>query len=247
MKPADFERLIAPYADQVGLVVSEGETTISAHHVNEAFPAASIIKLAVLATLLADGTDFNAKIRFNDSAIVGGAGVVQQLSWREYSIRDLASLMISVSDNTAANILIDAVGMAHINAFLTENGYEQTHLNRLLMDTAPLSAGIDNWVSAQDAHRLLTQVLGSSNEVQSWFYNQQFRYKLPGLFDELETGVLVANKTGESTQIDHDVARFEYGNRIVTVAVLTKNFTNRGQALALLQDIGAVIWHDLTN
>jgi beta-lactamase class A len=46
------------------------------------------------------------------------------------SIRDLAVLMVVLSDNTATNLLIDRVGMKNVNSRLKSLGLNQTRLER---------------------------------------------------------------------------------------------------------------------
>ncbi|KRK49516.1 serine hydrolase [Secundilactobacillus kimchicus] len=246
MKTTAFETLVAPMSDHVGLIVKVADQTIFAHRARQLFPAASIIKLAILATLMDQEEDMAKPIRLASQGVVGGAGVLQELGSGTYSLRDVAALMISVSDNTAANLLIDYLGMATINDWLGRNGYHETGLNRRLMDVGALKQGRENTVSAAESERLLVHLLTRYPVVRSWFFNQQFRYKLPGVFDELDTAVKVANKTGEGPNIDHDVAWFETDSQVVTVAVLTAGIPGRQQALAFIQSIGQLIWQEMT-
>ena len=46
---------------------------------------------------------------------VGGSGVLVHLGTPTLSIRDYAALMVTLSDNTATNVLIDRLGMDAIN------------------------------------------------------------------------------------------------------------------------------------
>jgi beta-lactamase class A len=94
-------------------------------HANDIFPQASSIKICVLAELyrqaqqgklkLTDLYTVNAADLVQDSDIMGGLtpGVTQ------ITLRDLATMMVAVSDNSATNVLIDRVGMDNVNAFLS--------------------------------------------------------------------------------------------------------------------------------
>ena len=54
---------------------------------------------------------------------VGGSGILGHLTPGIYlPLRDLAFLMMSVSDNTATNILIDLVGLENVNSRMREVG-----------------------------------------------------------------------------------------------------------------------------
>lgn len=50
-----------------------------------------------------------------------------------FSVKDLATLMIVVSDNTAANLLIDLVGIAAVNSSMQALGLRGTVLEHKLM------------------------------------------------------------------------------------------------------------------
>src|SRR5438105_12125715 len=100
------------------------------HNADRAFPTASSIKIAILLELyrqdqegragakgkakLDDVYTFNPKDLVDDSWIMAGltAGVSRVTN------RDLAQFMVAVSDNAAANILIDRVGRDNVNAML---------------------------------------------------------------------------------------------------------------------------------
>src|SRR5271169_4221439 len=97
-------------------------------HANDVFPQASSIKICVLAELyrqaqqgklkLTDMYTVNANDLVQDSDIMGGLtpGVTQ------ITLRDLATMMVAVSDNSATNVLIDRVGMDNVNSFLSSLG-----------------------------------------------------------------------------------------------------------------------------
>jgi beta-lactamase class A len=91
------------------------------------FPTASMVKLPVLVELfrqveagqvrLADRHELSASSR-NE-----GSGILKALdAGLQPTIRDLAFLMMSVSDNTATNILIRLVGVDRVNAMLAAEG-----------------------------------------------------------------------------------------------------------------------------
>src|SRR5213592_2622877 len=108
------------------------------HNGDRVFPTASSIKIAVLVELyrqdqetrsgakgkarLDDTYTFDPKDLVEDSRIMAGltAGVTHVTN------RDLAQFMVAVSDNAAANILIDRVGKDNVNAMLRAVGLSKT-------------------------------------------------------------------------------------------------------------------------
>lgn len=241
--------LAAPFSSRIA-IKAEGSDGFH-FSLNESVPmlSASLIKLPILLYVSdrasSDPLMISRKILLRNSEIVGGSGVLQVLSGRSWSIRDLLALMISVSDNTATNLLIDAFGLERIQKWINRQGYFETTLGRKLMDEAAESAGRRNLISARDACRAIQRIFNDEypypEEVKKWFLCQQFRDKLPGLFDEIPNPVSVYNKTGEMEKIDHDAAFFSYRGHHLSIAVLTNGIANRQKALAIIQNIGKSI------
>ncbi|WP_283678316.1 serine hydrolase [Lentilactobacillus sp. Marseille-Q4993] len=236
--------LLANIDADVACLVEDDEGKEVAVNPNEEFRSASLIKLAIYDYAFSKGADLTKQIEINEKDIVGGAGVIQTLSQRIWSLGDLMRLMISVSDNTATNAVIREFTMASINDWLQTNGYKQTRLQRFLMDTEAPLRGKDNFISALEAVRLMNLAVEYD---RTPFMNQQVRFKLPGSFDETRDDVLVANKTGEGASLDHDVARFEKNGRFVNIALLTDNGPDRPRVLNSFQKIGQLIYDDLAD
>ena len=117
---------------------------------DEILPQASSIKIAVLADLYRQHQDGKAKLEdpyivnaadlVPDSNIMGGLtpGVTRVTN------RDLATMMVAVSDNSAANVLIDRLRMENVNAFLESLGLHQIRLRRKMMDLKAAAEGREN-------------------------------------------------------------------------------------------------------
>lgn len=99
----------------------------------ETFPAASTIKVFILLALLqgvqAGRFGLEDELPLNDSDKVAGSGVLKTLTaGRHYTLRDLTTLMITVSDNTATNMLIEHLGIEEINETCARHGWQETRL-----------------------------------------------------------------------------------------------------------------------
>lgn len=100
---------------------------------DEHFPPASVIKVPVLVEVFAQaeaGTiDLARRVALRDGDRVGGSGVLQHLMPGLLpTVRDLAELMVVVSDNTATNMLIELVGAERVNARMRALGLPITTL-----------------------------------------------------------------------------------------------------------------------
>jgi beta-lactamase class A len=91
------------------------------------FPAASVIKIAVAleAMSVLDATE-RLDVREEDKVI--GSGVLSGMEPGRLCASDLLYLAMAISDNTAANVLIDRVGIAAVNARLAGLGLVTTRL-----------------------------------------------------------------------------------------------------------------------
>src|SRR6266511_4294903 len=134
------------------------------------FPTASSIKIAILLELyrqdqearagakakakLDDSYTFDPKDLVEDSQIMAGLtpGVTRVTN------RDLAQFMVAVSDNAAANVLIDRVGMQNVNATMRSLGLTKTVLRRKMMDIAAARRGDENVATPQEMARLLEMI-----------------------------------------------------------------------------------------
>lgn len=236
---------IAPYKDYVSICLYDEDQLVYSHRADQQQPAASLIKLAILATQLDVSTNLNEPISLASTPTVGGAGVVQLLHTNTLPVSDVLALMIAVSDNYAANLMIQHLSMARINDWLTTHGFTQTILQRQLMDSECAAKGLDNFTTAQEAIDLLRYLLNTYPQVRPWFLKQQFRSKLPVTFDELPTDILVYNKTGEGPKVDHDVARFERSKHHIDLAVMTSGIDNRLEVMQLFGQLGQTIANSL--
>ena len=104
-----------------------------AHREDELFPLASVIKLPVLVTLyeevLAGRADLRERITYRSADKVPGSGVLQDLDdGATLTLRDLAVLMMTVSDNTAAEMLTVRLGKPRIVAAMRRYGLKSIHM-----------------------------------------------------------------------------------------------------------------------
>jgi beta-lactamase class A len=87
---------------------------------------------------------------------VGGSGILQQMQDPvSISLRDLCTLMITQSDNTATNVVINTIGMENVNKTMQELGFTNTKLQRYMMDTAAAAQGRENLSTPVEAVKIL--------------------------------------------------------------------------------------------
>lgn len=128
------------------------------------FPQASAIKVAILIELLrqadAGALSLGERIEVGAAQQVGGDGVLQSFADRgsALSLHDLAILMITLSDNTATNVLIARIGMANVNRMLDGMGLGEIRLRRPMMRSDESARGNENVATPRAAARLMGRV-----------------------------------------------------------------------------------------
>lgn len=208
---------------------------------DEPFVSASIIKLAILGTLLdqaqSGALSLDDSVTVGPSDIVGGTGVIQASgAGGSYTYRQLAAYMIQDSDNVATNLIIDAVGMSAVNEYASEIGLTQTALNRRMMDFA---AGDENYTSANDVAHMLQLIyqgkLVSSDASEFALDLLKGQHDNAGLLEGLPAGSVFAHKTGTLDGVFNDGGIALDRNPYVMV-VLSGN-AERSQAQACMVDV----------
>jgi beta-lactamase class A len=92
-----------------------------------------VIKLPLLVTLYEDAIagriDLSERVVYREGTKVAGSGVLQYLDdGLDPTLRDLSVLMMSVSDNTATDLLFDRVGKTRIEATMDRLGLSSTRV-----------------------------------------------------------------------------------------------------------------------
>jgi beta-lactamase class A len=129
-----IEDLCASFPGVAG-VAARNLTTGERIGVNEetSFPTASMIKIMVLLELVRACARGQAqmweRMSLQNSDRTLGSGLIVDLDeGLGLTLRDLAVLMMSISDNTATNMLIDRLGKGAINQAIREAGMARTEL-----------------------------------------------------------------------------------------------------------------------
>lgn len=124
------------------------------------FVAASTIKIPVMIALY---RQVDAGRLAEDELIalgpirVPGSGVLQHLhEGLELTLDDLCTLMMSISDNSATNVLVNLVGLDQVNATIRDLGMKDSTMGRPMLGRRAASDDGENWVTPAD---LTTSVL----------------------------------------------------------------------------------------
>src|SRR5215472_14277577 len=217
------------------LDLSDGRVLLQ--NADRVFPTASSIKLAILLELyrqdqearagakgkakLDDIYTFDSRDLVEDSQIMAGLtpGVTRVTN------RDLAQFIVAVSDNAAANILIDRVGLENVNATLHSLGLSKTMLRRKMMDIAAAQRGDENVATPQEMVRLL-ELIYKGKALNKEFTDELIKRlktlkKDSYLSYELPADVELADKPGSLEGVRTDSGIVFAKNRPFAISVMT--------------------------
>jgi beta-lactamase class A len=210
------------------------------HRGDAPVPSASVIKIPILAVMMEEAgagrLDWSEPALVELTEMVGGAGTLHRhgadttLTWRQ-----LAELMIAVSDNTATNEIIRRLGMDTINRYLSDWGMNATRLRRFMMDFEAARAGRDNTTSALDTAAILRRYAADPEFIRILLLCDD-KATLPAGFP---AGTAFAHKTGVLDWVRGDAGILT--ERGIVVAAFVQGAASTAEAERILADIGRAL------
>lgn len=263
---ARVQKLIAASGAEVAVVMKtlDGRDEIRIDP-GKTFHAASTMKVPVMIELFRQaeaGTlslDEPLAVRNEFHSIVDGS--VYQLSvdddsdaevykavGKTMTLRQLCDVMITVSSNFAANLLIERVGAANVRATVERLGATGMVVMRGVEDQKAFDKGMNNTTTA-GALAVLMEKLAKGEAVSrkadaqmvAILKRQKFRDAIPS---GVPDGIEVAHKTGSITKIHHDAA-IVYGPRPYVLVLLVRGIQEQKVSGPLMASISREIWDGL--
>ena len=223
---------IALYAEQL----NTGKTlTIDA---DQPVQTASTIKLAMLWTALREialgHAAWDEKITLQPGESVGGSGILHFLDTPvTLTLKDVATMMVIVSDNTATNLMIDRFTTKRVDDNMTALGYDQTWFYKKVFKPAvgPMPADQPKFGLGKTTPRQISMVMekigrcdlslpqqpavdqgkadAACKVAMEMLRNQFYRGTIPRYLEKLDNtaqGSGIASKTGSLDATRSDVA-----------------------------------------
>ena len=230
--------------DGKNFVNLEGTTT---------FTAASTIKIPILVAFFQDIDAKKIKLTqpltITSNSIAGGSGDLQhQPVGKKYSALEVATKMMTISDNTATNMLIEELGgIEALNQRFAEWGLNATKISDRLPDTQG-----QNTTSPEDLSNLLLKIdrgklvsLSSRDRILAIMKQTEKDTLLP---QGLGRGAAIAHKTGtlRSLLADTGIVYAPSGQRYIA-SVLVKRTENDPQAQNLIQEVSRAAYQYFSN
>ncbi len=220
---------------------------------------ASVIKLTVLFEAMeqvrAGKAHWDEPLTLNKGDAVSGSGVLMFFDTPlRLTLRDVLTMMVIVSDNTATNLAIDRLGIDAINERIAWMGLKDTHLYKRIMKppTGPMPADQPKFGLGKTTAREMAMVMERIGRCElagpgapegdkaadeaicavalKMLRNQFYRTTIPRYLETLdstETGSGIASKTGSLDAVRNDVAIVAGKTGPIVISIFTYGNTDK--------------------
>lgn len=266
---------------------ADGIVSVSVRNIRNAFDyslndkvrmgAASTIKVPLIVETLSQVRDgilsLDQVFQIADEMCCPGSGVITHLhSGTALTLKDLLTLMLIVSDNTATNVIIDLVGShrkqnesvadivdsthsmsskmlqasLNVSDTLKSLGFTQTALKRKMYDWGGIKDGIENYITAREMAELFV-LIAQGKAVGDGYDKLIIDILCNQMFQDglslfLPDGVKFANKPGECDDVVHDCGIIMTSKFSYSIALCTQPAGNHGESKVLMGRISKAIY-----
>jgi beta-lactamase class A len=245
---ANYEHRLQDIASHVDGVVGYDVLDLTtgdriAHLEDAVFPTASTIKLAIVYELfkqVEEGTvRLDQTIVLDRAKAVGGSGVLHELGTPTLSVRDYATLMVILSDNTATNVLIDLLGMENVTRRMAGLGLKDTKLRRKMIDIGAARRGDENVSTPREIVDLLAKMSrpADAGRAGADMIALLEKTKSSRLRKGLPAGVETADKPGELEGVRVDAGIVYAKNRPYILCVMTTYLKSEAEGERAIEEM----------
>lgn len=217
-------------------------------------PSASLIKLPIALKIYNEALNntiaIDKKIRINTDNKVDFSLFTHMIT-DEYCILDFVTLMMTISDNTATNVLIDFLGIDSINNFIKKIGLKDTILQRKMMDFEAAKAGKENLTTPYDMLCMMEKLyLG---DILDKNYCKQLLDIMSIVIDKdmmiryLPMDQRVSHKTGELDNLNHDIGIVYLKNRPYILGIFITWVQDNILGRQYISDISKIVYEYMIN
>jgi beta-lactamase class A len=233
-----------------GIAIAHNGEIADGWNSDRIFRAASTIKIAVMIEIFRREEQGGLKrtdiVPLKNGDRVPGSGVLAHLhEGLNLTVDDLLYLMISISDNSATNMLVDLVGLDAINATLEELGIAQSRMNRRMLGRTPGEGEPENWVTPRDFAVMVQAIVAdtaaspaSCAAMRDLLATQQNHERIARYLPE---SVTWGSKTGSLPNVVNDVGFVTTENGSIVIAVFTEGLSEADGEQAI-GDIARAAW-----
>jgi beta-lactamase class A len=220
-------------------------------HEDEVFAQASSIKITVLTNLYLQAQQGKLKLTdlytVQSSDLVPDSDIMNGLTpgVTRLTLRDLATMMVAVSDNAATNVLIDRVGMDNVNAMLDTLSLSHTRLRRKMMDLEAAKQGRENISTPREMMTLLDAIYRGkvlNKESTEDFFKVLSTNKDSWIPRDLPADLKIANKPGSLEAVRNDSGIVFVEGRPYAICVMTGYLRNERDGEEAISKVSLDTW-----
>jgi beta-lactamase class A len=223
----ELKAIAAQHKGKVGFYAKDLKTgATAAIDPDVVIPTASVIKLPIMLEAFyqvkAGKHRLDERLKLTKDNQVEGSGVLTFLQpGLEPTLQDAITLMITQSDNTATNMVIDAIGISAVNERIAAMGLKNTYLYKkvFMPPQGPTPPDQKKFGLGKTSAREMAQVMENIERCElgdaklcrqmiGILKNQNVRTMIPRYLetvDTSETDSAVGNKTGSLDEVRNDV------------------------------------------
>lgn len=224
---------------------------------HEPMTAAGCMKLPIAVALIKEeelgNINFLDKIKIETKDKVYGTGIIHEFGERDYTVFELLVAMLIQSDNTAANKIIEILGIEKINETIKKLGLKNTNLNRKTRDERNPDVEIENITTAYDLcmiwkHLYNATYLDRKNSTMliDILTRQQIKNKL-GLYIPEESKYSISSKSGDKHGVENDTELIHLSKGNFTFTVMSEGVPNSVYGTVTLAKCGKMMWDFVMN
>lgn len=248
----ELKEIIGKYDDDISVLVKNfsNDEVLFNYREEKIHPSASIIKIPIMIEALSKADNLEipllSLIKIKDSDKVDFSIIAEQ-NLSECTFLELITWTIISSDNTAANVLINLLGMDKINDRIISLGMKNTKLQRKMMDFEAIKDNKDNYTTLEDALTLMENLYKGeviNKEISKMaidiMKNQRDNSMLKRYIKE---NTILANKTGNLNNLNSDVGIFYTKVADYFIGVLVENTSSNQKACEIIGSISKKVYN----
>lgn len=232
----------------IGVTIIDPDGATYARNGDRRYRAASTVKIPLMIEIYRQidrgERTLDDRYRLRDEDRANGSGVLLELhDGIELTIRDLVYLMISISDNTATNILIDMAGLAQVNTTMASLGMTASTLGRKMKGRPAEGDEPENWATPNDYAAVVQAILdgraasaASCAQMTAMLETQQNKRRIARYLPETE-GIRWGTKTGSIAGVTNDAGFITTPNGTLIVSVFCDGLADQHLGEQVIGDI----------
>lgn len=233
-----LSQLVSAYPEKVAVYLYDlrAKKVEFAYNADEKFASASLVKIPVMIATFSAVKE--GHFRLSDKLVlrrrhkVAGSGQLRyHRPGEKFTVLELVVRMITESDNTATNILTEALGFDYINKQMEKEHLVTTRMNSKVLDIFAQKNGNNNYTTAREMGQLLRRIyqlemvdVPASVTMLEILKQQKIRDRIPRW---LPANSIVAHKTGLLHDVCHDVGIIFHPRGDFILCVLTRDLPTR--------------------